>query len=119
MSYSVDPPQLIGLAERMRRAFDDLAESVAALHRDADSVALALARAAPAHSAFVELATARIDLARRIVARGRGALSALQTAVLAYVTADEEMTRDTVAAARSITVPPNPFDPVVFGRRRL
>ena len=55
MSYSMDPPHLIGLGERMRRSFDDLDEVARGLQRAADSAALALVRTLPAHGALVEL----------------------------------------------------------------
>ncbi|MBQ9917220.1 MAG: hypothetical protein IJO71_08470 [Microbacterium sp.] len=119
MSYSVDPPQLIGLGERMRRSFDDLDEAARGLRRAADAAALGLVRALPAHGAFVELTAGRIDLAHRIVARGRAVLSALQTVVLAYLTADEEMAGAAEVAASRAAAVTNPFDPIVFGRRRL
>ena len=72
------------------------------------------------HSAFLAGAEARVDLARRIVGRGRAAVSALQTAALAYLTADDEMAAATDAHAAMAGVGEgNPFDPTVFGRRRL
>ena len=119
MSYSMDPPHLIGLGERMRRSFDDLDEVARGLQRAADAAALGLVRAMPAHGAFVELSAGRVDLAHRIVARGRAVLSALQTAVLAYLTADEEMAEAAEVAASRTAAATNPFDPTVFGRRRL
>lgn len=118
MSYSMDPPHLIGLGERMRRSFDDLDEVARGLQRTVESAALALVRARPVHGAFVELSAGRLDLAHRIVSRGRAVLSALQIAVLAYLAADEEMAA-TAEVAESHTAATNPFDPIVFGRRRL
>lgn len=119
MSYSMDPPHLIGLGERMRRSFDDLDEVARGLQRAADSAALALVRTLPAHGALVELTAGRVDLAHRIIARGRAVLSALQTVVLAYLTADEEMVESAEVAASHAAEATNPFDPIVFGRRRL
>ena len=83
MSYSVDPPQLIGLGERMRRSFDVLDEAARGLQRAAASAALGLVRALPAHGA------------------------------------DEEMAGAAEVAASDAAAVTNPFDPIVFGRRRL
>lgn len=119
MSYSMDPPQLLGIAERMRRSLDEVHEVATSLERAVEAAARSLARAASAHTAFVEAARPRIDLAHRIVARGRTAVSALQTAVLAYLSADDEMAATTEARAAGIGAGVSPFDPTVFGRRRL
>ncbi|MCG7416038.1 MULTISPECIES: DUF6507 family protein [Microbacterium] len=120
MSYSIDPPQVLLVAERMTRSLDDLHEVATALRRAADSVAHALARAVPAHPAFLEVAETRIDLAHRIVGRGRAAVAALQSAVLAYLDADDEMAATTDARSSATGAPSgNPFDPIVFGKRRV
>lgn len=116
MSYSVDPPHLLGIAERVSRSLDELHEIALSLRRSMDATARALTRAMPAHAAFAEVAGPRVDLAERIVARGRAAVSALQSAVVAYLTADEEMV-ETVADAGAVIG--NPFDPILFGRRRV
>ncbi|MBT9605496.1 hypothetical protein [Microbacterium sp.] len=120
MSYSMDPPHLLGIAERMRRSFDEVHEVTIALQRAVDAVARTLTRAVPAHPAFVEAAQTRVGLAHRIVARGRATVSALQTAVLAYLSADDEMAVTTDARAAAVGAGDGtPFDPVVFGKRRL
>ena len=120
MSFSVEPHEVLGMADRVRGSFEELHEIAIALRRAADAVALALARATPAHAAFLAVAEARVDLARRIVGRGQAAVSALQTAALAYLTADDEMAATTDARAAMAGVGEgNLFDPTVFGRRRL
>lgn len=118
MSYSIDPPQVLLVAERMTRSLDDLHDVATALRRAADAVGQTLARAVPAHPAFIEVADARVDLAHRIVERGRAAAAALQSAVLAYLAADEEMAMTTDALS-SVAEAENPFDPILFGKRRL
>lgn len=119
MSYSVDPPQVLSVAERVRGCFDDLDEVATSLRRAVDAMAQALARATSAHVGFVEVADARVDLAHRIVGRGRSAIAALQSAVLAYVTADADMAWTTGMRAAAAEGRGNPFDPTVFGKRRL
>lgn len=119
MSYSVDPPQLLSVAERLRGCFDDLDEVVASLRRAADAVTQVVARATPVSTAFAGVADPRIDLARRIVGRGRAAVLALQSAALAYLTADDEMATTTAAleASAHFVHTANPYDPGLFGRR--
>ena len=119
MSYSVDSPQVLSVAERLRGCFDDLDEVAASLRRAMDAVAQALVGATSAHVGFVEVADARVDLAHRIVGRGRSAIAALQSAVLAYVTADAEMAAATGMHSAAVEGHGNPFDPTVFGKRRL
>lgn len=118
MTYSMDPPQLLGIAERMRRSFDEVHEVATTLERAVEAATRSLTRAASAHTEFVEVTRPRVDLAHRIVSRGRAAVSALQTAVLAYLSADDEMAATTDARAAGIGASNSPFDPTVFGRRR-
>lgn len=117
MSYSVDPPQLLSVAERLRGCIDDLDEVATSLRRSMDAVAHALARAMPARDRFADAADPRADLAHRLVGRGRAAIAALQSAVLTYVTADEEMAAVSAAGAEAVGGG-NPYDPTVFGERR-
>lgn len=121
MSYSVDPPQLLSVAERLRGCFDDLDELVASVRRATDAVSHSLGRAAAVRTAFTELADPRVDLARRLLARGRAAIEALQSAALAYLTADDEMATHTDSCAARVDGLDggNPYDPTIFGKRRL
>jgi hypothetical protein len=121
MSYSVDPPQLLSVAERLRSCFDDLDELVASVRRAADAVSHSLARAASVRAAFTGVADPRVDLARRLLGRGRSAIAALQSAALAYLTADDEMATTTASSAANADSADgaNPYDPAIFGKRRL
>ena len=120
MSYSVDPPQLLSVAERLRGCFDDLDEVVASVRRAVDAVSHSLARATVVRTAFTEVADPRVDLARRLLGRGRSAIVALQSAALAYLTADDEMATETASRAASADIADrgNPYDPTVFAGKR-
>lgn len=111
MSFSVQPDEVIGIADRVRLALDETLDHSNALRDAVEALSDALTGLSPARTAFDEVARARVDLSRGIVSRGRTVLSALRTVVLAYVEADEEMASTTT---RAETESP-PFDPARFG----
>ncbi|KTR95925.1 hypothetical protein NS220_04055 [Microbacterium testaceum] len=115
MSYSLQPDQVIGIADRLRRALDDTLDRADALRDAVDALSTALARVTPARAAFDDVADARVALSRGIVSHGRAAVAALRAIVVAYVTADDEMA-ETAAALDARTRAPL-FDPSRFGAR--
>lgn len=115
MSFSLQPDQIIGIADRVRTTLDEMHERCDAVRDAVDTLSTAMARATRARTAFDDLAEARLALSRGMVSHGRDAVAALRTVVTTYVTADAEMA-DTTAASESRTQIPL-FDPSRFGSR--
>lgn len=114
MSFSVQPDEVIGIADRVRLALDETLDHSNALLDAVEALSDALTGLSPARTAFDEVARARVDLSRGIVSRGRTVLSALRSIVLTYIAADEDMAHST---RRSDTGAPL-FDPSRFGAKR-
>ena len=112
MSFSVQPDEIVGIADRVRLAVDDALDRSHALRDAVEALDVVLGGLPPARAAFNEVARARVQLSRGIVSRGRSALSALRAVVLAYVEADGEMAVSTTRAETGSTA----FDPARFGR---
>lgn len=115
MSFSVQPDEVVGIAERVRLALDDTLDRSAALREAVDALTDALSGLPSARAAFDDVARARVDLSRGIVSRGRSALAALRTVVIAYVAADDEMAATTTRSGAGAAL----FDPSRFGRGPL
>lgn len=115
MSYSLQPDQIIGIADRLRRALDETLDRSDALRDAVEAMSTALARVTTARSAFDDVAGARVALSRGMVSHGRVAVAALRTIVLSYVTADEEMAESAAALDARTRAPL--FDPSRFGAR--
>ncbi|MDQ1083823.1 MULTISPECIES: hypothetical protein [Microbacterium] len=115
MSFSVQPSEVIGIADRVRRALDDTLDRANALRDAVGSVSDALADLKPAHAAFEEIARPRVELSRGIVSRGRAVVATLREIVLTYVAADDEMASSTSRTDAETGL----FDPMRFsGERR-
>lgn len=115
MSFSVQPDEIVGIADRVRLALDDALDRSHALRDAVEALSGALGGLPSARAAFDEVAHARVELSRGIVSRGRSALGALRSVILAYVEADDEMASTTTTRAEA---DPAPFDPARFGRAR-
>ncbi|MGN7967797.1 hypothetical protein [Microbacterium sp. 22296] len=114
MSFSVQPDEIAGIADRVRLALDDALDRSHALRDAVEALSGALGGLPSARAAFDDVALARVELSRGIVSRGRSALSALRSAVLAYVEADDDMVASTHRADPDSAL----FDPARFGRAR-
>ncbi len=112
MSFSVQPDEIVGLAERVRLALDDTLDRSDALRGAVDALSDALTGLTAARGAFDDVARTRIDLSRGIVSRGRSALAALRAVIIVYVAADDEMAATTARAQAGASL----FDPSRFGR---
>jgi len=115
MSFSLQPDQIIGIADRLRRALDETLDRSDTFRAAVEALSAALSRVSPARTAFDDVADARVALSRGMVSHGRVAVAALRTTVLSYVTADEEMA-ETAAELDARTRAPL-FDPSRFGPR--
>lgn len=115
MSYSLQPDQVIGIADRLRRALDETLDCSDALRGAVEAMSTALARATPARTAFDDVAGTRVSLSHGVVSHGRAAVAALRAIVMSYVTADEEMAQSAAALEASTRAPL--FDPSRFGAR--
>jgi len=115
MSYSLQPDEVIGITDRLRRALNETLDRSDALRGAVDALSTALARVTPARAAFDDVADARVALSRGIVSHGRAAVAALRAIVVSYVTADDEMAT-TAASLDALTRGPV-FDPSRFGAR--
>jgi hypothetical protein len=114
MSFSVQPDEIVGIADRVRLALDDALDRSYALRDAVEALDAALSGLPAARSAFDEVARARVQLSRGIVSRGRAVVSALRSVVLAYVEADDEIASTTSRADADSAL----FDPARFGRAR-
>lgn len=114
MSFSVQPDEIVGIADRVRLALDDALDRSHALRDAVEALDAALGGFAPARSAFDEVARARVQLSLGIVSRGRAVLSILRSVVLTYVGADDEMATTTGRIDDATPL----FDPSRFGARR-
>lgn len=114
MSFSVQPDEIVGIADRVRLALDDALDRSRALRDAVEGLSEALGGLPSTRAAFDEVAHARVELSRGIVSRGRSALSALRSVVLAYVEADDDMAASTKRADDESAL----FDPARFGRPR-
>lgn len=114
MSFSVQPDEVIGIADRVRLALDDALDHSNALRDAVASVSDALAGLSPARAAFDEVAAARVELSRGMVSRGRAVLQTLRSIVMTYIAADEDMADST----RRVDAASPLFDPSRFGARR-
>ena len=112
MSFSVQPDEIVGIADRVRLALDDALDRSHALRDAVEALDAALSGLPAARSAFDEVARTRVQLSRGIVSRGRSALSVLRSVILAYVEADDEMAASTTRSETDSTG----FDPARFGR---
>ncbi|WZH36018.1 MAG: hypothetical protein PIR02_14770 [Microbacterium enclense] len=115
MSYALQPDEIIGITDRVRRALDETLDRSDRLRDAVDTLSTALAQAAPARAAFDGVADAHVALSRGMVSHGRAAVAALRAVVMAYVTADEEMADTTAASDAGSSAPL--FDPSRFGAR--
>ena len=115
MSYSLQPDQIIGIADRLRGALEVTLDQSEALRDAVDALSSALARVEPVRAAFDDVADARVALSRGIVAHGRAAVAALRAIVASYVTADDEMAQSAEALGARTRAPL--FDPSRFGAR--
>jgi len=115
MSFSLQPDQIMGIADRVRTALDEMLERSHAVHDAVDALSATLARVTPARAAFDDVMQTHVSLTRGMVSHGRAAVSVLRAVVMAYVTADEEMA-DTTAASEARAQQPL-FDPSRFGAR--
>ncbi|MCI9858166.1 hypothetical protein [Microbacterium proteolyticum] len=114
MSFSVQPDEIIGIADRVRLALDDALDQSNALSDAVDALTDALAGLPSVRAAFDEVARTRVQLARGIVSRGRSVLSVLRSVVLAFVEADDDMAASTTRAGADLAL----FDSARFGRVR-
>ncbi|MCJ1706847.1 hypothetical protein [Microbacterium sp. VKM Ac-2923] len=113
MSFSVQPDEIVGIADRVRLALDDMLERSNALRGAVDALSGALTGLSPARAAFHQVAGDRAELSRGVVSRGRAVVTALRSIVHTYIAADDDM-----AATTSRVEAATPFfDPSRFGRR--
>ncbi|MDQ1076586.1 MULTISPECIES: hypothetical protein [Microbacterium] len=115
MSYALQPDQVIGIADRLRRALDETLACSDALRDAVDALSTALSGATSAHAAFDDGAEPRVRLSRGMVSHGLAAVAALRRIIAAYVSADDQMAATTSAADGRTAAPL--FDPSRFGAR--